>query len=226
MLLVARHRAGRLVALLAVTVLGIAILDRGSGAAGSHHVLFLVGGSLAAVAGSRLLAPGAALLGARRVAGPWWVTPAGRLAGAMVLALPILALGAGGILGSPGGPLPILRLGAAAALQAAALGALVAGLAPLTGATAAGTLGLGAAWLGSVPPSGVAELLGGWEYAQRPAVLLWNGLPLAWRAARWYEGAFSGDLLVLAGWVVVGVALAAWAVGRSWCGSSSPGPGA
>jgi hypothetical protein len=224
MLLVARHRSGRLVAVFAVTLLALGLLDPGSGVTRSLHVLLLIGGSLGAVAGSRLLAPGPALLAARRVAARWWVAPAGRLLGALVLVAPLLALGAA-IQKPPGGMVAVVRLAAIALVQAAALVGLVAGLAPLTGATTAGTLGLVAAWLGGVPPSGIGELLGSWTYARRVAVLLWNVLPLGWRAARWAAGGPVRDPALLIGWIVAGVGLGAWAAARAWGKSAAPGRG-
>jgi hypothetical protein len=208
MLLVARHRAVRLAGMLALLIMMLAVVQ-GGGA--SPHALFLVGGCLAAVAGSRLMAPGAAVAAARRTAGPWWIAPAGRLAGVVLLLAPVLAVGAAALAASGSERTPFVALAFAAVLQAAALGALTLALAPAFSASVAGTVGLLAALLGGLRPSEVLALFAGWPYAQRVAVTTWNLLPLGWRAARWLRDGVGLDLLVLAGWVVAGVVLAAWA---------------
>ena len=220
-LLVVRHRSVRLVSMLAGIVLLLGMLGPGAGVAPTPHWLFLICGSLIAVAGARLLAPGAALTSARRVAGPWWLAPGGRFLGGLILLAPFLALGAV-IAGAPGDDAAgALRLAGIALLYAAALGGLAFALAPLLGATVAGSLGLVGAWLGGIGPSDVHTLLAGWSYVQRPAVLLWNTLPLAWRAERWYGEGATDDLLVLAVWIPAAFALAAWVVGST--GRRTPG---
>ena len=216
-LLVVRHRSVRLVSMLAGIVLLLGMLGPEVGVAPTPHWLFLIFGSLIAVAGARLLAPGAALTSARRVAGPWWLAPGGRLLGALILLAPFLSLGA--VAGTSGGDAAgALRLAGITLLFAAALGGLALALAPLLGATAAGSFSLVGAWLGGIGPSDVHTLLAGWSYVQRPAVLLWNTLPLAWRAERLYWEGATGDLLVLVAWIPVAFALAAWAVAGGWMG--------
>jgi hypothetical protein len=210
-----------LVSTLVGIVLLLGVLGSGTGVEPTPNWLFLICGSLMAVAAARLLAPGAALASARRVAASWWLAPGGRLLGVLILLAPFIWLGTM-IASAPGGDAAgALRLAGAALLYAAALGALVLAMAPLVGATAAGSLGLAAAWLGGVGPSEMHVLLAGWSYAQRPLVLLWNTLPLAWRAERWYREGAANDLLALAVWVPLAFALAAWAVGRA--GSRVPG---
>jgi hypothetical protein len=212
MLIVVRHRAVRLASMLVLLVMVLA----GVQAVGaSPHSLFVVGGCLAAVAGSRLLAPGAAVAAARRTAGPWWLAPAGRLVGVVLLLAPVLAVGAAALAASGGEGAPFVALWLAALLQAAALGALTLALAPALGASAAGMVGLLAALLGGLRPSEVLGLFAGWPYAQRVAVTAWNLLPLGWRAARWLRDGVGLDLLVLAGWIVLGVTLAAWAAAHA-----------
>jgi hypothetical protein len=208
-LLVLRHRAVRLTAMLSLLILVLALAQ---GGAASPHTLFAVGGCLAAVAGSRLLAPGAALISARRAAGPWWLAPAGRLAGVLLLLAPVLVVGAAALSTAGRGETPFAALGLAALLHAAALGALTLALAPTFGASAAGMLGLMGALFGALRPSEVLELLAGWPFVQRVAVTAWNILPLSWRAARWLRDATLPDVVVLGAWVVAGAALAAWAV--------------
>ncbi|NIN09930.1 MAG: hypothetical protein GTN62_00805 [Gemmatimonadales bacterium] len=214
MLLTVRHRAVRLAGLLCVVVIGLGVFDEGEPElARQYQTVLLVGGSLAAVGGSRLFAPGAALAALRRSAGPWWLAPVGRLVGVLLVVWPLVGIGTGALAGPSADWQTATRLGLIAGLHAAAVAALTLALAPALGATAAGTLGLSAAWLGGIPPSGVLELFGGWSYVQRPAVLLWNVLPLNWRAARWFRAGTVEDLLVLGGWVVLGVMLAAWSAG-------------
>lgn len=211
-LLVVRHRAVRLAGMLALLIMVLAVVQ---GVGASPHTLFVVGGCLAAVACSRLLAPGAAVAAARRTAGPWWLAPAGRLAGVVLLLAPVLAVGAAALAASGSEGTPFVALGIAALLQAAALGALTLALTPAFGASAAGMVGLLAALLGGLRPSEVLGLFAGWPYAQRVAVTAWNLMPLGWRAARWLHEGVVLDLLVLAGWVVAGVALAAWAAAQT-----------
>ncbi|UCF41403.1 MAG: hypothetical protein JSW43_03475 [Gemmatimonadota bacterium] len=206
--LVVRHRAVRLTALLSLAILVLALAQGGPG---SPHTLFGVGGCLSAVAGSRLLAPGAALAAARRAAGPWWLAPAGRLAGLLLLLAPVLAVGAAALIPSSGGEAAFVPLALAALLQAGALGALTLALAPAVGASASGMLGLTWALLGGLRPSEMLQLLAGWPYAQRVAVTAWNLLPLSWRAARWLRDGTPLDLVLLGSWVVAGTALGAWA---------------
>lgn len=221
-LLVVRHRSVRLVSMLAGIVLLLGMLGPGAGVAPTPQWLFLICGTVVAVAGARLLAPGAALASARRVAATWWLAPGGRLFGALILLAPFLALGAV-IAGAPRSDVSgALRMAGIALLYAAALGGLALALAPLLGATAAAFLGLVGAWLGGVGPSDMYALLAGWSYLQRPLVLFWNTLPLAWRAERWYREGATDDLLVLAVWIPVAVALAAWAVAGGWMGMRTP----
>ncbi len=114
------------------------------------------------------------------------------------------------------------KLGAIAGCYAVALGALTLALAPLTGATAAGTLGLLAAWLGAIPPSGIQALLAEWPYVQRPAMILWNALPLDWRATRWFRVGALEDPAIFAIWIAVGIVVAAWAAARVYRGERLP----
>jgi hypothetical protein len=102
------------------------------------------------------------------------------------------------------------------AITAAALAA-----SPVLGASASGTLALLAVWFGGIPPSAMHDLFDGWIYLQRPIVLLWNTLPLGWRASRWFHQGEFGDALLLGAWIVFGVALGAWGGMRA---ASSDGP--
>ncbi len=225
-LLVIRHRTVRLAALLAFVAIGMGVLGSGDPDQTNHHqIVFVVAGSLAAVAGSRVLSPGAALAAARRAAGPWWLAPSGRLTGAALAVSPVIAIAAISLAAPVTGAAAAAKLSAIAGCYAVALGALTLALAPLTGATAAGTLGLLAAWLGAIPPSGIQALLAEWPYVQRPAMILWNALPLDWRATRWFRVGGLEDPAIFAIWIVVGIVVAAWAAARVYRGERLPHQG-
>lgn len=211
-LVTTRHRTVRLALVLAAAV---ALLATAGGTDRSDATtVVVVAASLGAVAGSRLLAPGPALEAARRAAGAWWLHPAGRLAGVATLILP-LALGMAVLIAGPAsGGASTARLALAAAATALALTGLTMALAPLSGATGAATVGLVLAWFGGVPPSGMAALFDAWPWVARPVVLIWNALPLGWRAARWLSRGGLADPLLAAGWIAGSIAIALWATGR------------
>lgn len=217
-LLVVRHRAVRLGATLVLAVIGLAVAAGGP-AAGS---VFIVGGSLAAVAASRPLAPGPALAAAHRAAGPWWLAPVGRLTAVLLVIAPFLLMALVLVAAPRAGWPAALTLGLVAIVYAAGLGALTLGLAPLMGASGAATAGLLAAWFGGLGPSAVAAALRGWPVLARPLVVLWNLLPLEWRALRWLEQGRIGDGLLLLGWIAGGLLLAAWAAGAAFRGTHGP----
>lgn len=213
LLLVVRHRAVRLTGLLAAVITALAAARPAENGRTSQTVL-LVGGSLAAVAATRLLASGAALTAARWVGGPGWLAPGGRLVGAMLVVVPCTAVSAlllarPGATDSLGGLVPVV------VVYSAAIGALALALTPLLGASSAATCVLLAAWLGGAPPATVAMALSPWPYARGLILWLWKGLPLEWRAQRWLAsgGSFDGALLVL--WIAWGIAVAAWATSMS-----------
>jgi hypothetical protein len=148
------------------------------------------------------------------------LAPAGRLLGVLALVLPsMVAAGLALLLG--GGDLDRSgRLGLAAAAYVAALGALTLPLSATLGGPAAAGMAFAIAWLGGIPPSGVAAALAQWPLVQRPLVWLWNALPLEWRVERWLAGGPNDDLAVLVLWIGAGLAGAAWAVPAShrWTG--------
>ena len=215
MLLTARHRSVRLAATLSVAIVALGV---SGGAArnpeASVYLTLIVAGSLAAVAGSRLMAPGAALSAARYAARQWWLPPAGRLVGTAVLLVPIVAVCAAVLLGPHADWKAVTRLGVIAWAYATATTALVQAASPFLGASPAGAAVLLLVWTGGVPPSVWQELLQGWPLLQRPLVIGWNVLPTAWRAHRGWAGGYASDVAVLAGWVVIGTLVAAW--GASW----------
>jgi len=213
-LVTTRHRTVRMAMVSATVIVLFEAVRVGSGLSQSGSTVLVVSGWLSAVAASRVLAPGAALDAARRVAGPWWLAPAGRLLGTMALVVPVTWVAASLLTSGSGAWPALVRICVGAALYASALAALVMALPPLWGATAAGTLGLLLAVLGVVPPSGMAQLTESWPLVQRPVVLLWNSLPLGWRATHWMQYGGARHLAILALWVGAGVALASWTVAR------------
>lgn len=205
--LVMRHRSPRLAVLLCLLVIAMAVArGRADTAAGLTETALLVAGTLGAVGGSRLFAPGAALAAARRVAAGWWVVSTGRLIGALLVTLPIVAVAvlAVGAEANPG------RVGLVSMIYAGAVVAAVIAGTPLVGASAAAALGLVGTWLGGIGPSGVSVMFEPWPAVRGSIVLLWNVLPLEWRAARWLREPNVTDSLVLLSWMVLGLTLSAW----------------
>lgn len=213
LLLVLRHRAFRLTGFLVLVIAAFAAFGLGDrGATHAISLALLTGGSLIAVAGSRLLAPGPALAGARLVAAAWWLVPAGRLTGALLVVMPV-ALATHLAVSAPVSNLvDLVRVTLVAAAYVGALGAFTAVLAPLMGASAAASCGFLAAWMGGVPPSTVAAALQEWVYVQRPLVWVWNLLPLMWRARRWLAEGQMSDIVVFLAWIILGMVGAAWAI--------------
>jgi hypothetical protein len=207
-LLVGRHRTFRLS--LALVLALIVVAGSARGGAVSTHTVLVAAGTLGAVAGARLMAPGAPLESVRRVGATWWVPPVGRVTGSALFLAPVVGAGALALVW------PAEEWAAAASCAALAwgYGATWAGcalaLAPFLGASPAAALGVLAVWLGGIPPSAVHELLQGTAYLQRPAVWLWNVLPLGWRADRALAGSVP-DGALLGAWLVVGLVVAGWA---------------
>ena len=217
MLLPARHRSVRLAATLTVAIVALGV----SGGAGQNpetgaHLTLVVAGSLAAVAGSRLMAPGAALSAARQAAYQWWLPPVGRLAGLAVLLAPTVGASAAVLLGPQADATAVARLSAIAWMYATTMAALVQAASPFLGASASGAAALILVWTGGLAPSVWHELLQGLPYLQRPLVIGWNVLPTAWRAHRGWTGGMEADVAVFASWIVVGALVAAW--GAGWVG--------
>jgi hypothetical protein len=87
----------------------------------------------------------------------------------------------------------------------AAVAASAMALTPLTGASGSAALGVIAALFGGIPPTEVAALLENWPLLRGASVMVWNVLPLPWRAERWLtEGGLTDPLLLLF-WVAFGV---------------------
>ena len=213
--LVVRHRSFRLAVALAMALLAAAATS--DNAVVARHAVFVAAGTLGAVSGVRLTAPGAALWAIRQAAADWWMPPVGRLIGALAASGPVVVLG--------GLALAFLSEGWRAPASAALAGLLflavwtasASAVAPLLGEAAAGAIALFFVWFGGLTPSAVQRLLAGSAYLQRPAVLVWNALPLGWRvdrALRNFRGFVGsmGDLVVLGSWLLTVLLIAAWAV--------------
>lgn len=207
-LLVVRHRAFRLAVALVLVLLVIA--GSASSGAVARSTVLVAGGTLGAVAGARLMAAGAALESVRRAGAHWWVAPIGRLWGASLFLLPVVGAGSFALVLPAEGWEVAVRGAALAWGYGITWAACTLALAPMAGASSAAALGVIAVWLGGIPPSAVHELLRGAVYLQRPAVLLWNVLPLGWRAGRALAGSVH-DGAVIGAWLLGGIAVAAWA---------------
>lgn len=210
-LLVGRHRSFRLTLLLVLAL--IVVAGSAQGAAASAHTLLVSAGTLGAVAGARLMAPGAALDSVRRVGATWWVPSVGRLAAVAMVLAPLVGVGALALVRPAEDWVGAVRCGALAWGYGVTWAGCVLALAPVLGASPAAALGVLGVWLGGIPPSAVHEVLRGAAYLQRPAVLLWNALPLGWRAHRVLAGSLP-DVAVLGIWLALGIAVATWASSR------------
>ena len=198
----------------------------GPSLSGRIRVVLVAAGTLSAVAGSRLLAPGGALTAAQMSAAAWWLAPAGRLLGAACVVVP-LTLTSILVLLAPRAPLTAhVGVAAVAGVYVASVIALSAALAPAVGASAAAAFGLAGAWLGPMPPSDIYTLFEPVPLLQHPLVLAWNVLPLPWRAARWIACGNASDALLLIGWVILGIFAAAWTAPRFFRADRTPGAAA
>jgi hypothetical protein len=212
-LLVVRHRTPRLASMLVILLVAATLMTVQEVTTTKCVWLSLVAaGSLAAVAGSRLLAPGANLVAGCRIGSPWWLVPSGRLVGGLLALFPVVAA-VGLVLGAAGlSPRGSLRLSVLIVCYSATSASLIMALAPGVGASAAAAVGFLLAWFGTVPPSAVALAVDQWPLVRSPLVIAWNTLPLAWRAVRWFEGGGVLDCGWFVGWLLAGVALAAFSL--------------
>lgn len=212
--LVSRHRAFRLAALL-VLVLTVALASGGpASASGRHGLILAMAGMLSCVAGSRLLAPGGALTALRMAGCSWWLAPVGRVLGAWIVVY-AFALVPGVVLVAPHSSVPgALQAALTVAVYVASVIACTAALTPVVGASAAAAVGFFAAWMGNIPPSAVPALVQGVPALQGPLVLLWNLLPLPWRAGSWFVQGKASDGGVLLAWCVLAVLASAWTAER------------
>jgi hypothetical protein len=210
-LLVARHRTFRLAVALVLVLVVVAGSARGDAA--NTPTVLVTAGTLGAIAGARLLAPGAALASVLRTGAGWWVAPVGRLTGSALLLVPVVGAGVLALVWPAEGWGMAARCGVLAWGYGITWAACTLALSPILGAGPTGALGILAVWLGGIPPSAMHSLLGGSAYLQRPTVLLWNALPLGWRAERALAGSIT-DCAVLGAWLLLGGVMAGWAGGR------------
>jgi hypothetical protein len=222
--LVSRHRAVRLAATLLI-LMTVAIASSGPAGGtmgGVQGAILLMAGMVAAVAASRLLAPGGALTALRMAAAPWWMAPVGRMIGAGVVVYPLVLVPVV-VLVAPHSTAPILSMVVATvSVYTACMIACVGALTPATGASLAAALGFSAAWVGLTPPSGIQALTASVPGLQGPLVLLWNLLPLPWRANRWFVQGTVEDAAVLLFWTAFGLMGAAWSAERFYRIERSP----
>jgi len=215
-LLVVRHRAVRFAAALAVVVLLLADLGHAVDRPGAAEATALVVvGSLGAVAASRLLGSGTALAALRKAAAPWWLSPGIRLTGVALLLTPVVGVATVALAGSGGNGDGAMRFGGVVWVASTACAAGTLALSPFLGASVSGALGLLAVWFGGIPPSAMHEVFGGWTVFQRPVVLLWNTLPLGWRATRWLQHGEAADGLMLGAWILAGIVIGGWGAARA-----------
>lgn len=211
--LVARHRAPRLTMLLAAAVVTFLVIQGHAAACGGSNLaaVLLICGVFGSVAGSRPLAPGAALASAYRAAASWWLVPTGRLGGVLLLTLPVVAV-ASVVLCADALTAWSVSLVVGLTVYPASLASLVLAASPLIGASAAATLGFVTAWFGMASPAAVTALLQKWPVLQGAATLVWTWLPMGWRVERWIRGGSVADIVLPAVWLVLGIAAAAWSI--------------
>lgn len=201
-----RHRAIYLAAVLVAAILLVASVGRSSDAVAASGLILLCAGSIAAVACSRLLCPGAALTAARWACAPWWIVPVGRLMGAWLVIGAVTLLIAAVLTLAHGNLVASLPLAVTIVVYVSALGSFVMSLAPFIGSSGAAASGLVTVWMGTTPPSVVMNALSDWPALLRPVLWAWNLLPMAWRAGE--------DLGFLFAWVLLGVAVTSAAIVR------------
>jgi hypothetical protein len=214
-LLVVRNRAVRLACGLALTTGVLLSLQEADRFPGAHQprIVFLIAGTLTAVAGSRLFAPGGALAASRQVATTWWLVPLGRLTGALLAVLPVVVVPVIAMELTETDP---LLLGFSVVMFGAAVASFSFSLAPIVGSSAAMAAAVASVWIGALPTAAAHQWIDKWPVAKKAMVLLWNTLPLPWRADRLFTESSSVDVLVLGGWIVVGFVVASWASTAAW----------
>jgi hypothetical protein len=214
-LLVVRNRAVRIACGLALTTGVLLSVQEAERIPCAHRpaTVSLIAGTLAAVAGSRLLAPGAALAASRHVATRWWLVPFGRLVGALLVVLPVVtvtvfALGLAEV--EP------FQFSMALTIYSAAVASLAFSFAPVVGSSAAVVATLVTVWIGALPTSAVQATVGKWPLLQHVLALLWKVFPLHWRVEQILTTRSSADMFVLIGWIVFGVVFSGWATAAVW----------
>lgn len=211
-LLVMRHRVVRVVAVLAlVTVLVSSVQYRDPIPLTDHlsGTTFIIAGALAAVAGSRALAPGPALAASRHVAAQWWLIPYGRLAGTLLLLLPAVNVAAFCLRAGTAGSSATLM---AVTVYSTSIAALVLSIAPAIGGSAASLAGLFTVLLGSISNLGIEPAVVDRSFLSAVFHASTKIFPTPVMAANLVGAQGVVELLVLVGWVGGGVLAAGWAI--------------
>ncbi len=203
--LVSRHRAPRFAAALSAAFLLASAAAGSLGTAGYRGLLAPVAATVAAVAGSRVLAQGAALGAARHAPCAPWLVVAGRFAGVMVIVVPaVVVLGVVWLAGLPS-PDVVSRIGLAVLTASAAAGVAMA-VTPSLGASAGSVAGLMIAWA-----SQLLSLAGAGSAGSSVAGL---GVLLAMAFPDSTDRSALVTLAHGAGWMVGTLAFATWSISR------------
>lgn len=212
-LLVARNRAVLLACVLALVLGGVISVQEVERFPGAHQTLtaFLVVGTLSAVAGSRLFAPGAAFAASRRVVATWWLVPVGRLIGALSVILPVSAVTVFAMELTDSDP---FLLALSAITYSAAVASFSFTLATIVGSSTAAVITLATIWVGVFPSAAVHDLAERWPVARQALILLADTLPIPPRADRLLVLHDPKDAIVLCGWISVGFVATCWVTSR------------
>ncbi len=203
--LVSRHRAPRFAAALAAAFLVASVAAGSLGTAGYGGLLPQVAATVAAVAGSRVLAHGAALGAARHAPCALWLVVAGRFAGVMVIVVPaVVVLGAVLLAGLPS-PDVVSRIVLAVLTASTAVGVAMA-VTSILGASAGSAAGLMAAWASQLPLLVGADAAG--SSVAGLAVLLAMAFPDS------TDRSALVTLVLGTGWMVGTLTFATWSISR------------
>lgn len=207
--LVSRHRAPRFAGVLSVLFLVAVVAGRpfDVGMVSSWMAL-PIAGTFSAVAGSRLLAHGAALWAARSVCEVPAIAVAGRFAGGMVMVAPVAAVIAMVVSGPSHSSEPAVQIGFAVLFAAVTAGVAMA-VTPALGASVASMVGITTAWVGVLSSDAVAaSALWSWVSGWLPHTTALPGFSPA------PETAVPAALVRSAAWLGISLGLATWLVSR------------
>ncbi len=207
--LVSRHRAPRFAGVLSVFFLVAVVAGRPFGVGMvSPWMALPVAGTFSAVAGSRLLAHGAALWAARSVCEAPAIAVAGRFAGGMVVIAPVAAVIAMAVTGPSHSSEPAIQIGFAV-LFAAVMAGVTMAVTPALGASVASVVGMTTAWVGVLSSDAVAaSSLWFWLSGWLPHTTVLTGFSPA------QQTAVPAALVRSAAWLGITLGLATWLVSR------------
>jgi len=202
-----RHRTYQVAILFALVVFLLGAIHDLTKPVGTDRdgAVLLVSGILAVIAGSRPLAPGAALASVRHVAAEWWLIPFGRLVGTL-LALSPLMIAIVLLFGTSASD--SVRVGFVATLYASAVAATMFAMVPVTGTTVGAVLASSAVLVGSIQPSAADVSLWAWPVVRELSMVLWNVLPMPWRAHRLLNDGSAMNALPIVFWLLCGALMA------------------